>query len=334
MLVIERKSCNRRPLPRVYLLSMRRRRVVFAGAFLATAAIWAWSVSGSTPDKLSGYAYEDTRRLVAFVEQAASLMERKGESAFSEFGRKGSKWFSDPYYLFVYEPDGTCVFHPLQPDWVGKNMSELRDMNGKPMVRLVAEVGEKPQKDASGWVFYLWPDRTQLIPQWKSAYVRKVVTPSGKTYVIGSGVYDLKMEKAFVEDAGNGLSVEDIYFDPPTWGLETLNNGFVIDNDQNFSADNVQWRSRMEGALLFLAFPTQSGRDLSQFEDAVGRRPVQQILEKLRNADEAWVQYLWPKPGSSLPSRKLVYVRKAGVGGETFIVGSDFFLATPIWMKD
>src|SRR5438046_2704652 len=99
MLVIERKSCNGRPLPRVYLLSMRRRRVVFAGAFLATAAIWAWSVSGSTPDKLSGYAYEDTRRLVAFVEQVASLKERKGESALAALARKESKSFSDPEYL-------------------------------------------------------------------------------------------------------------------------------------------------------------------------------------------------------------------------------------------
>jgi len=330
MLVIERKSCNRRPLPRVYLLSMRRRRVVFAGAFLATAAIWAWSVSGSTPDKLSGYAYEDTRRLVAFVEQAASLMERKGESAFSEFGRKGSKWFSDPYYLFVYEPDGTCVFHPLQPDWVGKNMSELRDMNGKPMVRLVAEVGEKPQKDASGWVFYLWPDRTQLIPQWKSAYVRKVVTPSGKTYVIGSGVDELKMDEAFVEarvrmaaallDSQGKDAVFPDFREPASPFVFLGTFVFVLDTQGH--------------AIVDPAFPTQSGRDLSQFEDAVGRRPVQQILEKLRNADEAWVQYLWPKPGSSLPSRKLVYVRKAGVGGETFIVGSDFFLATPIWMKD
>jgi signal transduction histidine kinase len=91
----------------------------------------------------------------------------------------------------------------------------------------------------------------------------------------------------------------------------------------------------MQGhAIVDPAFPTQSGRDLSQFEDAVGRRPVQQILEKLRTGNEAWVQYLWPKPGSSLPSRKLVYVRKARAGDETFIVGSDFFLATPIWMKD
>jgi hypothetical protein len=45
------------------------------------------------------------------------------------------------------------------------------------------------------------------------------------------------------------------------------------------------------------------------------------------------VQYLWPKPGSSTPSRRLIYVRKVKVGDEVFIVGSDFFLATPIWLR-
>jgi hypothetical protein len=120
---ITRKSCKRRLVQCVYFLSMRRRRVIFAVAFLAAGMVLpsrTCGISGSVPDKLSGYAYEDTRRLVALVEQAATLVEQKGEAAFSEFGRKGSKWFSDPYYLFVYQPDGTCVFHPLQPDWVGK----------------------------------------------------------------------------------------------------------------------------------------------------------------------------------------------------------------------
>jgi signal transduction histidine kinase len=301
-----------------------------AAAFLATGIIFMRSSSGSAPGNLSSYAYEDTRQLVALVEEAAMVMEQKGESAFSEFGRKGSKWFSGPYYLFIYEPDGTCVFHPLQPDWVGKNMSDLRDMNGKPMVQLVAQVGTSPEKDASDWIFYLWPDKTQLIPQWKSAYVRKVIAPSGKTYVIGSGVYDIKMERVFVEERvrmacdllesqGKEAAFRQLR-DPASPFVFLGTFVFVLDTAGHVMVDP--------------AFPTQSGRDLSQFEDAVGRRPVQQILEKLKNAEEAWVQYLWPKPGASLPSRKLVYVRKAHAGDETFIVGSDFFLATPIWMKD
>ena len=34
-----------------------------------------------------------------------------------------------------------------------------------------------------------------------------------------------------------------------------------------------------------------------------------------------------------MPSRKLAYLRKVEVNGETLIVGADFFQATPIWMK-
>ncbi len=292
--------------------------------------IFPFSISEAATDKLSAYAYEDTRRLVALVEQAATLMEQKGEDALREFGQKGSRWFTDPYYLFIYQLDGTCVFHPVQAEWVGKNMSELRDMNGKPMVHFVTEIGEEPQKDASGWVFYLWPDKTQLIPQWKSAYVRKVVTPSGKTYVIGSGVYNIKIEKAFVEQCVR-MACELL----ETKGTEAAFREFRDPASRFVFLDTFIFVLDMLGhTIVDPAFPTRAGRDLSQFEDAVGQRPMQQMLDKMQRSDEAWVQYLWPKPGSSLPSRKLVYVRKARVGDRTFVVGSDFFLATPIWMKD
>jgi len=40
-------------------------------------------------DQLSRYLYEDTKRLVKLVEDAATLVERTGTAAFAEFGRKG-----------------------------------------------------------------------------------------------------------------------------------------------------------------------------------------------------------------------------------------------------
>ena len=111
---------------------MQRRRLsrfFLATGVLGTGMIFPFSISKAATDKVSAYAYEDTRRLVALVEQAATLMEQKGEDALREFGQKGSRWFTDPYYLFIYQLDGTCVFHPVQAEWIGKNMSELRDMN-------------------------------------------------------------------------------------------------------------------------------------------------------------------------------------------------------------
>ena len=60
---------------------------------------------------------------------------------------------------------------------------------------------------------------------------------------------------------------------------------------------------------------------------------MRDALAKLAHADHAWVQYLWPQPGRPVPTRKLIYLRKVDVDGETLIIGSDFFLATPIWLK-
>jgi len=85
------------------------------------------------------------------------------------------------------------------------------------------------------------------------------------------------------------------------------------------------------GALLGAA--ALVGRNLSDFQDAVGFHAIKEVLQKLERADAAWVQYLWLKPGSPMPSRKLLYARKVKIGDETLIVGSDFFVATPIWMR-
>jgi hypothetical protein len=56
-------------------------------------------VSRAAEGDLSRYTYEDTKRLVSLVEDAAALMEREGESAFSQFASSGSKWLNEKYYI-------------------------------------------------------------------------------------------------------------------------------------------------------------------------------------------------------------------------------------------
>lgn len=197
------------------------------------------------------------------------------------------------------------------------------------MVRWITDVGRKPASDASGWVFYLWQDGTQLSPSWKSAYVRKVVMPDGRVVVVGSGLYDIKMEKAFVEErvtnavallTSAGKEAAFKAFRDPSAPFSFLGTYvFVLDAGGR--------------TLVDPAFPNRPGRDLSSFEDAIGFPAVAELIKKLQTSDDAWVQFLWPKPGEPLPSRKLVYARKVKLAGETFIVGSDYFLATPIWMR-
>jgi hypothetical protein len=72
---------------------------------------------------------------------------------------------------------------------------------------------------------------------------------------------------------------------------------------------------------------------MSNFRDAVGRPVVREVIEQLKTSDSAWIQFLWPRPGETVLSRKMMYVRKVHAGSEPLLVGSDFFVATPIWMR-
>lgn len=297
------------------------------------AMLFLFSLFRASPaqaaDRLSPYLYEDTKRLVRLVEDAATLMEQNGTAAFAEFDRKDSRWFNQAYYFFVYDLAGVNVFHAASPELTGKNLIDFRDMNGKPVLRFITEIGKMPQRDANGWVFYLWQEKNDFLPKWKSAYIRKVVAPDGRIYLLGCGVYNFKLERVIIQD--NIRQAAELL---ASQGKEAAFQAFRDPSSRfNFLDTYVYVMDEKGRALVDPAFPKMQGRDLSNFRDAIGRPVMKEIIAKLQTHDEAWVQYLWPRPGAARLSRKLAYVRKVRIGGETLFVGSDFFLATPIWMR-
>jgi xanthine/uracil permease len=56
----------------------------------------------------------------------------------------------------------------------GQNVIDLRDINGKPIIRQITDVGRKPERDASGWVFYLWQNQAPLTPSCNLVMCEKV----------------------------------------------------------------------------------------------------------------------------------------------------------------
>jgi signal transduction histidine kinase len=275
------------------------------------------------------YLYEDTRRLVHFVEDAAALLEREGSRAFAEFDRAGSFWRTAPTYLFVYDDRGTCLWHGLNRELVGRNLLSLRDALGKPVVEMVTAIGARPERDAAGWVFYLWEERVEFVPTWKASYVRKAVGPEGKVYLVGSGSSLIKVEKVFVQEAVDAAAqlLEQRGREAAFRELKEPASRFQFLGSYIFVLDG---RGRF---LIDPAYPTLQGRDMSGFRDAIGRPVVRELLEQLQSADRVWVQFLWPKQGETMLSRKMMYVRKVEAGGEPLLVGSDFFVATPVWMR-
>ncbi len=109
------------------------------------------------------YQFEETNDLIAFVKAAATGFHIKGEQAFIEFGTKNSKWLEGGRYLFIYDLEGNCVFHPTQKELVNTNCLYLKDMNGKPLIKIIVDIASNPDKP-NGWIHYLWAEQGRIFP--------------------------------------------------------------------------------------------------------------------------------------------------------------------------
>jgi methyl-accepting chemotaxis protein len=68
------------------------------------------------------------------------------------------------------------------------------------------------------------------------------------------------------------------------------------------------------------------GQNIMNWKDPNGTAILPTFTEALKTQNSAWVEYLWPKPGSDKPVKKFAYVRKTTAPtGETLIVGSGFY---------
>lgn len=295
-------------------------------AVLTLVILLASWLSGHAGPSETYYAYKRSKRIVSLVKEAARLIEEEGEKAFPLFRKKGSPWFVGETYIFVYDLNGINIVHPVQPEFEGKNLIDLTDINGKPVIKMIVDTVTNQDKPY-GWVHYMWIRPEEIFPMWKSSYVMKARTPSGKEYVVGSGLYNMKVEKQFivemVVDAVELIKLEG----------KTAFQKFRDKSSEYVFLDTFIFVVKQDGtAVVDPAFPSLEGRNLLDFKDAVGRYFVRDMIEKF-SGDSTWISYMWPKPGEVKPSRRLSYLRKVKLGPETFIVGSGFSPARPIWMK-
>lgn len=132
---------------------------------------------------------QNTRQeLVAHVERASSLVEREGaDAACTAF--HGPRWREGEWYVFINEIDQTLVCHPERPDLVGRDQTNLQDVNGVYLIREMSARAAGP--DGRGWVEYMWARPGETTPVRKSVYVVAVTAPDGTRYVVGSGGYEM-----------------------------------------------------------------------------------------------------------------------------------------------
>lgn len=100
--------------------------------------------------------------------------------------------YEEKEYFWVNTTEPRMVMHPVKPELEGKDLSELKDPNGK---LIFVEFSNVSKSSGGGFVDYYWPKPGAEKPVPKISYV-KLYAPWG--WVIGSGIYLDDVDHAFV----------------------------------------------------------------------------------------------------------------------------------------
>lgn len=136
---------------------------------------------------IAGLAHAQQRasadEAVKFVKNAVSYLKKHGkEKAFADFADPRNKQFHDrDLYIFVYDLKGVCLAHGNNPKMVGKDLSQMKDANGKTIIQDFIELGKSK---GAGWVEYSWPNPITKNVELKTSYIVKV-----DDMLLGAGVY-------------------------------------------------------------------------------------------------------------------------------------------------
>jgi signal transduction histidine kinase len=256
--------------------------------------------------------------LMALVRAGAAVLEKEGEKAYPEFRTKGSKWFTDNTYFFVVTMNGKGVFHAADASREGISIADTKDVWGRLYGKQYIEAASSAAGE--GWVHYLYPEPGEVFSAWKSAFVKRVTYPSGEQYIVGSAAYNMRMDRAFIQDVVNRASSLVAERGPPAFEqLRDKSGPFYFMNTYVFV-------DRSDGVgLVNPGQPSLEGKNTMGIRDVNGKALMKGIFETATK-DGGWVDYVWYKPGTNRPARKEAFVRSVQFGDKTYIVGSGLYV--------
>lgn len=281
--------------------------LVGCGVYLGDAP-----VAEGPEDKISA------SELMQKVRDAADVFQKEGEAAFPKFRQEGGPWFKGDQYFFAWTLDGTRYFHAANPAGEGEQMSGYKDALGRPMGLMFLDVGNSPSGE--GWVHYMYPEPGEIYPMWKSTYLKRVTFPSGEQYIIGCGIYQMEMDRPFIEDLVDRAA-----------GLIAMEgeDAFPVLSDRRgafYFMDTYVFVVSPDGTeLLNPAFPSLEGQNMLELKDLGGEYTVKKEIDLAMRDGKGWLDMMWYIPGKNTKGVKHTYVRKVVNQGKVYIVGSGFF---------
>ena len=120
---------------------------------------------------------------VAMVRRVEDMFTKAGaDSTFKAVSDKSVATFHDrDLYPFIYDLSGRCVAHDARPALIGKNLLDLKDQDGKYLIREMIGIASGT---GFGWVNYKWPNPINNKIEDKTSYVEKM-----GDFFVGVGVY-------------------------------------------------------------------------------------------------------------------------------------------------
>ena len=121
--------------------------------------------------------------LTAFVDKAVAYAAANGkEAALVAFNAPSGEFNHGELYIFAYDFSGKNLAHGYDQSLVGKDLIDLTDPTGKPIIRDFVGIA----RGGSGWLYYEWANPAhdgRVEP--KVGYIRRV----DDGWLLGAGIY-------------------------------------------------------------------------------------------------------------------------------------------------
>lgn len=122
---------------------------------------------------------------LAMLDKGIAYIKANGdEAAFKAFSDVKNKDFHDrDLYLYAYDFNGVNIAHGVNYKMIGKNLMELKDSTGKPIIK---EMVDLAKSKGTGSTQYMWTNPETKKLQAKTGYVVRI---PGKDAFLGTGIY-------------------------------------------------------------------------------------------------------------------------------------------------
>ena len=148
---------------------------------LISALVATLVAAGTAAMAADGASKDDA---VAMVKKAvAFIKEQSPDKAYPEFTSKDAKFIDRDLYVVVYQLDGKVLAHGSNPKFVGKDMSDAQDVDGKLYVK---ERVEMASKQPSFWQDYKFVNPVSKKVEPKQMYCEKLDNTA-----VCAGIYKL-----------------------------------------------------------------------------------------------------------------------------------------------